>query len=242
MRIAIITMWRNEEVFAPLFLRHYQDFADIYVLLDSDTSDNTEDICSDYGATVTPFTFPDGMNDRIKIDQYNKTAGSLEHDYVVGLDADEFIFKPVDLKAYIEKKRPDVQRVAFYQIYQHKDENPVNILDPVFKQRVHGDPSLDAWRSLYVKPCIKRRGLNAYWEPGCHTLMINEPNPAEGKLWIGAHWAMADVELAVKRRLATKNRQSQFNLSRGYTVHNHHVTEEEIRSACKAHENDPRIF
>ena len=53
---------------------------------------------------------------------------------------------------------------------------------------------------------------------------------------------MADVEIAIKRRLAIKQRQSQFNLDNHFTNHNHHITEAKIRSVCKSHENDPRIF
>jgi hypothetical protein len=241
MKIAIVTMWFNEEILAPLFFRHYRQFADIHVLLDVATTDNTESVCNDFGANIIPHEFSDGMDDRVKIKRYNMLKDALAYDYIVGLDADEFIFEPDKLKAHIKDNRPDYQNVAFYQTYQHKDEKPINITDPVFKQRTHADPSLDGWNAFYVKPCIVRSGLKANWQPGCHSLIIKEPFNV-GKLWIGAHWHMADVEIAVKRRLGVKRRQSRVNLDENLTLHNHHITEEEIRRVCKEHENDPKIF
>ncbi len=65
----------------------------------------------------------------------------------------------------------------------------------------------------------------------------------ESYLFQGAHWKMADPELAIVRRIINgKNRQSQNNLSGGYQVQDHFITEEEIRAECEAHLDDTVLF
>ena len=161
----------------------------------------------------------------------------------MGLDADEFVYEPEKMRDYLESHRPDFQVVRYYQMHQHKSEKPVDPKIPVFEQRRHGDMSLENYNQFYVKPNALRSGSKADWTVGFHYLKFKERNIKEGpQMWKGAHWHMADADLAIQRRMSIKNRYSKANIERGMGAHNHHITEGQIRRACKEHENDPRLF
>jgi glycosyltransferase involved in cell wall biosynthesis len=244
MKIAIVTMWFNEAFLAPLFFRHYEGLVDrICVILDDDSDDETEAICRAFGADVIKFHFPDGMDDDLKIEQYNKVAGALPHDWILGLDADEFLHQPEKARDLIEGMGHefDFIRVEWWQMYQHETEDRLNRVIVPFDQRRHGDRASFIKKPGQFKPCIVKNEKPFKWMPGCHELIGNLKEA--GFILSGAHWANADCDLAIKRRIAgRKNRMSQVNKHKGYTTHNFNVTEQEIKDLCDRHRNDPKLF
>jgi len=67
-KIELMTLWYNEEFLAPYFLNHYKFIDTIHLFLDSDTNDTTKEIISQYNnVSLKQFTFPDRMDDEIKI-------------------------------------------------------------------------------------------------------------------------------------------------------------------------------
>jgi hypothetical protein len=75
--------------------------------------------------------------------------------------------------------------------------------------------------------------------PGNHANKYGEL--VHGK-YDGAHWAMADVTIAIDRRLRKKARQSQSNFQKGLTSHDWHITREEIEAECKCKEDLPQVI
>lgn len=251
MKIAIVTVWYNEEDFAPFFLNHYDYVDRIFVLLDADTSDRTPDILARYeNVVIEPLAFPDGMDDIIKVKALSHKAQELadRFDWVYALDADEFIFAPrnyYDAGVFLAKQGQlgyDCVVATMYQVYRHVTDEDLDPTKPAIYQRQHGDPNTtQGINALYNKPIVARPNRGILWGVGNHNL-LNDNRRAEERMF-GAHWAMAEPDIAVKRRiLGRKMRQSKRNLDLKLTYHHHHITEEEIREECKQHENDPDVL
>ena len=98
MTIDVISMWYNEAFLAPLFFDHYR-FADrILLLLDRDTTDGTRREIALASAADRPkievreVGSGDGMDDVYKRDVLNEAYRRSRADWVIMVDADEFVF------------------------------------------------------------------------------------------------------------------------------------------------------
>ena len=248
MKISIITMWYNEEILASIFLQHYIYADEIFILLDTNSDDSTHEICSRYdNVTVEPFTFEDGFDDVIKIKKINEIVQTKrDFDWIFALDADEFIFPPHNENSieFLDRQQGNVVYAKMWQVYRHVTDSDLNSEAEVVLQRRHGDPSLKGFNANWVKPIIVRPEIGVVWAKGCHKIL--ETKNVEQNIckesFLGAHWANADPDLAILRRLVSKRRQSKSNLKNRYQLHNHYITEKEIRKLCKEHENDPQLF
>lgn len=197
---------------------------------------------------VHPIKYPDdGLDWEIKQAGINRLASWVESDWVIAVDADEFIWPPGNenrVKNWLSEQRGTVIRAAMWEVYRHKTDKDIDPTIPPMYQRRHGSPLLGTsyGYSLYVKPCIAKRDVRIQWDCGCHSYIPNPRVIVNNNSMVGAHWCMADPELAVKRRLAQRERQGRNNLAKGLGVQNHSVTEEAVRAECLEHENDPQLF
>ena len=248
MKVSIITVLYNEEILAPFFLNHYSWADEIHVLLDSDTTDRTADICRSYkNVTIEEFKFPDMMDAIIKQEHIHRVFRRIDADWVFVVDCDEFVFMPLyaKIRTALERLNGNVVSVHMWPVYRHRTDSDLDPEVSIREQRRHGEGNMSlGWNSAYIKPCMAKPESEITWGLGCHNY---NPNPkikfVESYLFQGAHWKMADPELAIVRRIINgKNRQSQNNLSGGYQVQDHFITEEEIRAECEAHLDDTVLF
>lgn len=251
MNIAACTVWYNEEDFAPFFLRHYLYVDKIFVLVDSATDDFTREILGQYhNVEQREIVFPEeGVDEDQKISEImNVYEECYDYDWFYNVDADELIFPPDGLHPYsfLRSCNESVIRADLIQVYRHESEKDLDYsLDRAFEQRRHGTRTLMINGAdqghLYHKPIIVRTyGVNPVWCPGNHTLQ--HVGKVCEKSFLGAHWAMADEDIAIKRRLSRKARQSKNNLAKGYNIHQKDITEESIREECRKNSNLPRVF
>ncbi len=249
-RIEVITMWFNEEFLAPFFLSHYR-FADrINIILDADTNDNTLAIVSKCpNVHVELFKFPDMMDDMIKVGRINQCYAGLDCDWVICVDADEFIFPLPDVtwtrKFLSEVKEGNVVKAAMWNVYRHhSDENLDPAMEPVVMQRRHGDPNMGkAENAPYVKPIVCRPKAHDGWSVGNHHIKPNTSTKLAGEWLAGAHWANADPCFCIERRLkGRRDRQSKNNLSNRMTFQHQWIAEQDVLRLCQAHANDPQLF
>lgn len=261
MKIEIITMWYNEAFLAPFFLNHYSFANTIHLLYDEDTTDNSLDIISKFkNVKLIPFRFPDMMDDILKIEKINSVYRTLDCDWVISVDSDEFIF-PLPLgrdlrEILMRESKYNLYYVQFWQVYRHRNDSDLDPALPAVYQRRHGDPNISkGLNSLYIKPIVARPGLNIEWMPGCHKL---KKKSALARIWdvattkrvsispqliFGAHWAMADPGFAIERRINGRmKRQSKRNIQLGLTVQHHNITAEQIQKECERHLDDPLLF
>ena len=68
MKIETLTFVYNEQFLLPFYLKHY-DFCDKFnIIYDTDSNDKTLEILkSNPKVNILPFTFPDGMDDLLKV-------------------------------------------------------------------------------------------------------------------------------------------------------------------------------
>ena len=247
--ITVITAWYNEEFLAPLFLKHYS-FADrIVILLDESTDDDTVAVVDLFknhysnkftNIDIKVLEMPDGMDDKLKQKQINAEYRLVTDGWVIIADADEFINIPQGgLLHYLSNVSADVVKVDYFQMYQHESEGLLNRFVPVFQQRRYGKRNGFA---RWQKPAVVRAGKNFKWSVGHHEInAVHEQY--HSKMLLGAHLYMADINLAVKRRiLGRKNRMSQENRKDRLSAHNFDITEQDIISTCNENKNCPMVF
>lgn len=262
MRIHLMTMWYNEEFLAPFFLNHYSWVDKIHILLDADTNDNTESIARSYSnVSIEYFSFPDKMDDIIKVKKFNsKYLEITEADYVIIVDSDEFIFcndLKKQVKDHISETDKDLYFVSYWQIYEHENDLPLHPTIPVPYLRRHGDPSIDIG---YIKPAIVKTGKNLLWGYGHHEILYEgynvkweskstaafdqrniAHNPSE--LLNGAHWRLVDLEQTIHRRITNrKERQSDYNRTEGYCSQYHAISETDIINEYNRHKKSPTVI
>lgn len=254
-KLEIVSMWYNEEDLAPFFFNHYLTFADnIHIIVDADTNDKTIDIIKKYiklyqdKISYELYTFPDMMDDDLKVNKLSETARESKYEWVSIVDSDEFIFEDIKDKIQhcIDK---NMFYVYFYQVYRNMVDNDLNpdIL-PIINQRRYGSNAImingvHASQNLYRKPIVFKPYLNICLTPGNHSYVKNDNVCIHQNTIYGSHWMMADEWLAIKRRIyGRKNRQSKNNYEKSYTVQHWKITEEEIKTECKKHFNDLKLF
>jgi hypothetical protein len=251
MKIEVICMMYNEEFLAPYFCQHY-NFADrIRVVVDTDTNDRTVEILSRYpNVELEYFTFPDMMDDKLKIDRLQQAYRESDADWVMMPDADEFIFttehpKIKSVRDYLESRNfLDVISVLLYQIYRHRTDEDL-VLEKGIWQRRHGDDSFQGWfASQFIKPIVVRSHKRFTWRPGFHKLIDEEPLRRSAKYHLrGAHWYMADPCFCIERRLkGRRDRQSKNNIRYGMSKHQYFITKDSLLDECKAHLDDPQVI
>lgn len=251
MKIAAICAVYNEAKILPYFLSHYGYCDEIRVLYETDSDDGTRELLMQNEKVILREHHVEGGLDDIQIAaRMNAEANSIDADWVYVLSPDELILPATheDPRQFFERQK-DCNHVfaAMYNVYRHHSEADLNPILPPLPQRTHGDPDLSSTvttpnrdsNAHFIKPCIIRPNSGIALLPGYHE--------AEGDLrrsrevFVGAHWQMADADIAVTRRMQNRNRMSEVN-RRGMMGFQHfNVTEDWIRKECLQHQNDPQI-
>ncbi len=250
LKIAIVSAWYNEELLAPLFLRHY-DFADeIHIILDTATNDRTEEILrADPRVIIHRQVYPpDGLDWTIKQAKIDEVYSQVKSDWVFVVDADEFLFKSgeKDIKRFLARQPGEVMWAKLWQVYRHEWDKDIDYSKPPVSQRRHGIPLEPESRDYhmpdraYLKPIVIRGGKDPKWNCGCHNYFGRLIECMD--MMDGAHWHMADPGIAVRRRMQTKARQGRKNLQFGLGIQNHYITEKAILYECWLHRNDPIVI
>jgi hypothetical protein len=217
MNVEIISLFYKDYFLSQFYLRHY-DWADKITLITK--------------------TLTEGINNEAQVSWYNEAYRNSKADWIIACDFDEFAFVS---RATLEKvpSNINVKKVKLFDIYPHASENPnldPNI--PVKDQRQHGFLMKD----YYVKPIIVRGGLNLIFGIGRHGLIGNGIK-MDNEDFTGAHWRNCSLEYALETRLKKrKDRFSQEDIKKGYSLRDRLETEESIRKEFKDHENDPQVF
>jgi len=231
MRLETITFMRNEEFLIPFYFKHYSFVDRMNICLDVSSTDKTEALLKENKkVNLYRVNFPAGYNAMIKVLMINDIFKTVGDSWVLNVDCDEFAFidrLPADLNSY---------RVEFYNVFRHVTESNLDLNKSIKENRRYG--FLD---QNYIKPILVKSEQNIEWGVGNHTIIgkLNKDIPIFCK---GAHWENADLSFCIKRRCERKDRYSQYDRLKGFGIHNHNITEEQIVLQCKEHSNDPKIW
>ena len=246
--ITVVTRWCNDEMIAPFFLDHYSYADEIVILLSSETIDKSREIIKEFDNTrIVEFEYTNGIFDgKESTDQMEKVINEVTTNWVIAVDADEFVFPKgfKDPREVLSQVDGNVVYSDMWQVYRHRSEMD---LDPSLKAiwlRRHGDPNRTKGENArYRKPCIFKSGLNLKWGIGFHAYEDNLIAKVSKLRFDGTHWMMADPELAVQRRLrGRKENVSKRNIRNKWSNNNFDITEEMIRNECESHLDDPQLF
>lgn len=237
--VNVLSMWYNEEVIAPYFMAHYEDWVDrMYILLDTATTDGTKDLLEkNPKVTIIPYTFNDGFKENLKVEQFNNFYSKFKEDgYLICVDSDEFVF-PFDFSSI-----PDAD--AFLIRLSHPFRNTLDSdLDPTKKptimQRRYGvidNPYYNAGNN-YTKPCVVKTGGSVSWAPGQHS--VHGPKKIHPEILSGVHWQSADPSIVLYRH--TKNR-TNISVTVGQNGHFKLYTEAKVKEECERHLNAGLLF
>jgi len=247
MKITVISRWFNEAMLAPFFLSHYAFADEILILLDEATTDGTAEIISRYpNAKIKNYKLPGKINYSFTTELVTQAAAITDGDWLICPDTDEFVFPAGggDVRMALGQADGNLIYTHMWQVYRHRTDKDLDLSWPIIRQRRHGDPNRTVgFNGMYRKPIILKTGLGITWTPGFHKYLNNPRIQVSHTGFDGAHWIMADINLAIARRMRGRRElQSDANLRRTWGFQNFDITEEKIRADCKAHENDPKLF
>jgi len=247
MKITVISRWFNEAMLAPFFLSHYAYADEVIILLDEATNDGTAEIISGYpNAKIRNYKLPGKINYGFTTRLVGQAAATVDSDWIMAPDTDEFIFSAGngDVRTALSRADGNLIYMDMWQVYRHWTERDLDSSWPIVLQRRHGDPNRTVgWNGIYRKPIIVKSGLGISWWPGFHRHYDNPKIQVSHTRFDGAHWIMADVNLAIARRMRGRRElQSEENLRHKWGFQNFDITEEKIRAECAAHLNDPQLF
>jgi glycosyltransferase involved in cell wall biosynthesis len=145
----LYSVMRNEEMMLPYFLRHYQNLADKIIIYNHASTDATARIAAAHpSAEVRPFALYDLVDEptltQFANTQYKEARGAA--DWVMWVDADEFLYHPHMLAYLAEMQAQDV-RVIRTQGYTMLDDCPPYGDAPLISQVRRGvpDPTFSKW-------------------------------------------------------------------------------------------------
>ena len=250
MKITIITLIWNEEVLLPLFLQHYGFADEIVVLLDSYSTDTSAEICrADTRCRVEvqpPSREGDVVDDGIMNSTVNAAIAGVHDGWIIVADADEFIFTNTEqsVREVLEASDSDIYTVTFMKMYRHVTEGELVHDLPAMHQRRHGVQIVKGRNRDINKPCVLRAGFGFALGAGSHSVIAAaKPYYMQQGTLFCAHWQMADVSIALSRRLkGRRDRLAQLNRENEWGLHNFDVTAEEIINDCIEHSECPQLF
>ena len=244
MKIGALTTWFNEEAIAPYFLRHYEDWDEVRVLLDTATSDRTAEICARFdNAGLFSCSMKAGLNELEKVALLQDAFQDMVKagfDWIAVLDSDEFVipeWRGMTAHGFLRRMPREVDAVksAMFPVYRHHLDLDLNPAEEPLPQRLHG--LAPKWNE--VKPNVLRADPRAQLSIGMHT--VPEGVEIARPIFVGTHWADADPSLTV-RRLNRKARFSKQNLEMKWGEQHFNVTEEGLKKELAGKQNCPFLW
>lgn len=180
MKIAVITLCKDEEILLPFFLRHYDPIADEIYMFDNGSTDRSLEIAKTNKKVVVDFF--DTQN-KIKNNEYlrikNNFFKTLDADWFIVVDMDEFVYHP-DLCAYLtecERIGVTIPKTKGYNMLgaEVPQDDGVTPLIHLLKEGVSTDVEPHLWKlgadfmGTYSKKAIFHRSVTEInYRPGCH--------------------------------------------------------------------------
>jgi hypothetical protein len=216
-KVQVIAAYYKETYLIPLFMEHYENWTDEVTLITTRWPD-------------------DKLDDGAKIDLINRAIERSDADWVIVVDADEYIFPKGgdNPRTTLERETGDICNCEMLRVWRHMSDQDVDRMKPPLLQRRHGGPD-------HVKPCIFRpRGVKI--QIGTHGATF----PTEykwGKPWSAVHWANADPEFGIQRTHRDRQtRLSENNYKHGWGMIPEWLDPNYLKDLYAKHLDDPFVI
>ena len=158
MKIEVFAVCYNEERIMPYFLRHYSQFAEIFIF-DNHSTDRSVEIAQKGGAHVSLFdtggTFDDGANLEIKEHCWRDSKA----DWVIVIDLDEFVYHP-HIVDFLSESQGTLIQPNLYEMFTSIFPTTVG---QIYEDVKNGHPS---WPKINLIQPSQIKEMN--YTPGCH--------------------------------------------------------------------------
>lgn len=215
MKIQVVAKYYREEFLVPLFMQHYEPWADEITFLTRKSPD----------AKIDEEHFCAWMDEAI---------ANSKADWLVLVDADEFVFplpRGTDPRAVLAQADYEAVKCEMVRVWRHQDDLDIDRSQPPLPQRVHGEKD-------HIKTNVFKPGPGVRSQIGQHEIILPE-GYRYGPSWSAVHWANADAAFWVERETVHRGpRLSEKNLANGWGFHVRR-TPQEIAEQCARHLNDP---
>ena len=211
MNIQVYTITYNEEFILPHFIKHYQEnFSAHITVFDNFSTDRTKEIILNSDCEYKTYDSGGQIRDDLYLSIKNECWKGSKADWVIIVDADEFLF--VDF-----------------------DYTPYNLIRTQGYDMIGAPPSrLGVPNSLYSKAVMFRPSdfYNIGYQPGAHYCDPQPKNrmvisPQTAKL---LHYKYISPEYLYQRHLMYQKRLSEFNRIYGYGIEYNHVQQDKINT------------
>jgi hypothetical protein len=214
MKVWVYCVMRNEAPLLPYFLRHYLTFADRITIYDDQSDDGGPAIIQTAGPRVQLLPFPfSGLDDIIFMDFANETYKEArgQADWVIWVDADEFIYHPHILMTLGRYLASDVTLplVAGFAMWSETF--------PAGAGQIYDEIKTGVPYDAYSKPVVVNPAIDIRWGAGKHGLHAGHENArrsqeAEIKL---LHYRHLGEPYYTARQTRNYTRCTPANIERG---------------------------
>jgi len=218
--IETFVLCNNEERLIPYVCRHYLQFSKV-ILLESNSTDRTVEIATQMGAEVWRYDVPDEINDQWFLKLKNNCWKESRADWVIIVDADEFVYHP-QIEIALKRSPFPIIQPRFYNMYSEMFPTTEG---QIYEEVTKGVEQVAPKAKMNIfKPSIKE--INYF--PGCHEAFPTaRVNNESGIMTL--HMRNLGKEFVVERNLRAQKRNSQLNKDNGWGTHVDWPEEEWIR-------------
>lgn len=219
MLIEVLTTYYRETYLAPLFMEHYEPWADVVTIITSRMPE-------------------DKLDDGIKLDLIHASISRSTADWIILVDFDEMVFPKngADPRITLEQEQGSICQCEMLRVWRHMSDQDVDRMKPPLLQRRHGTPD-------HVKPCIFRPHPSIRFDIGTHGVNGLPEHYKWGDPWSAVHWANADPEFGIQRsHVHRQMRLSPNQHEKGWGVITEWLDPKFLEQKYLDHLNDPIVI
>lgn len=195
----------------PYFLRHYSTLAEKIIIYDQQSDDGTREIVKAHRlAELRDYPYSTGLDDmtltEFASEAYKEARGRA--DWVMWVDADEFVYNSDMPKCLIDYRAQGVDVVAPAGFSMVADNPPCGD-GQIYAEILHGIPD-----KSYSKPVVINPSADVAWGAGKHHLLSGAPHYDTGALKL-LHYRCLGEAWLLARDNRNFSRMSEENKARG---------------------------
>jgi glycosyltransferase involved in cell wall biosynthesis len=118
MKIETYVLVNNEELLVPYIMRHYGQYGKV-IFIESNSTDRTVELATTLGGWVHKYNIPDELDNIAMLDMKQSCWKGSEADWVMVVDADEFIYHP-NLIEVLERSHATVIHPTFHNMFSER--------------------------------------------------------------------------------------------------------------------------